>query len=113
MKSDDFDEVWVQTAREAGERGEVPDYYTPLPELKYLNHLLDQLPPVIARKRVPRMFGGVVSKGTLANADSRGNGPRGKFRVGRTVCYHTIHLLAWLEERDIMPQVSSGGRIDD
>lgn len=64
-----------------------------------LQSLADRLPPVVARTDVPRLFGGVISSKTLANEDSKGTGPDGRFRLGRKVGYHTISLLAWLEKR--------------
>ncbi len=56
------------------------------------------LPPVIARKKVAHYLGGVITPCALANADSRGRGPKGRFNVGRTVCYDTAQLLEWLQK---------------
>ncbi len=54
------------------------------------------LPPVIARSQIDRLFGGIIAGRTIANADSRGTGPGGKFYVGRRACYKTHDLLVWL-----------------
>jgi hypothetical protein len=62
-------------------------------------HLRDRLPVTMSRPEVPKLLGGIVSSKTLANADSRGIGPEGRFRVGSKVCYQTDKLLAWLEKR--------------
>ncbi len=86
---------------------------SPLPEVKSLAYLLEQMPPVVARKSIPRMFGGAVSRGTLANADSRGDGPSGRFYVGRDVVYPTACLLEWMEKRGIRPQLNPYWRRDD
>lgn len=64
-----------------------------------LTILSEKLPPVIARKDVGRILGGVIAPKTLANLDSLGEGPAGRFRVGRTVAYRTADLLSWLQER--------------
>ena len=66
--------------------------------VRSMEHLLFQLPPVIARKRVYDYFGGVVTPKALANADYKGVGPRVKWEVGRNVCYPTPYLLEWMEE---------------
>lgn len=61
--------------------------------------LLTRLPPVMARKDVGKLLGGVISPKTLANADALGKGPANKFYSGRTVIYETISLLKWLDQR--------------
>jgi hypothetical protein len=65
----------------------------------YLEDLSKDLPPVIARHSVGKYFGGAISPKTLANADSKGEGPIGRFKIGRTVVYPTINLLRWLANR--------------
>lgn len=62
-------------------------------------NLADRLPPVMSRTEAPRLLGGMVSSKTLANADSLGIGPDGRFKIGRKVCYQTDLLLDWLEKR--------------
>jgi hypothetical protein len=57
-----------------------------------------QLPPVIARSEVRKLLGGLVAPGTLANADSRGDGPA-RIRIGRKVGYTRASLIAWLRTR--------------
>jgi len=64
-----------------------------------LEGLADHLPQVVARTHVPQLFGWIVSAKTLANEDSRGTGPDGRFRVGRKVCYKTDLLIEWLKKR--------------
>lgn len=64
-----------------------------------LQDLADRLPLTMARTDVPRLLGGIVSSKTLANADSSGTGPQGRFKLGRKVAYETSQLLSWLEQR--------------
>lgn len=64
-----------------------------------LQKWLDRLPPTMARTDAPRLLGGLVSSKTLANADSNGTGPQGRFKLGRKVGYQTHLLLAWLQEK--------------
>lgn len=63
------------------------------------SELSKHLPQVIARHRVNTYLGGAISPKTLANADSKGQGPSGSFKIGRTVVYPTESLLKWLENR--------------
>ncbi len=67
-----------------------------------LNDLANSLPPVITRKKIKKYFGEVVTPGALANADSRGTGPRVRYRVGRDIMYPTAYLLEWLESRSFI-----------
>lgn len=54
---------------------------------------------VVARREVPRFTGGALSAGHLANEDSRGAGPRNRFRIGKVVAYPVVDLVEWLEAR--------------
>ena len=67
-------------------------------EKKFVNTLLSNLPPVIARKEVMRFLGGIVAPQTLSNADSSGEGPEDAFRVGNSVVYRTESLVRWIVE---------------
>lgn len=56
--------------------------------------------PVVARKEVNRFSGGILNPRTLANLDSLGQGPTGKFQVGpRQVAYPVRELIDWMRER--------------
>lgn len=66
---------------------------------EFLELLAERLPPVVARKDVERVLGGVVAMQTLTNADSEGNGPEVAYRVGRSVVYRTDSLLDWIADR--------------
>lgn len=63
------------------------------------DRLSAELPPVVARAAVPRLLGGLVSAGTLANEDSAGTGPAGRFYLGKKAAYEREALVNWLRER--------------
>ncbi|MDQ7836436.1 MAG: hypothetical protein RDU24_13730 [Humidesulfovibrio sp.] len=56
------------------------------------------LPAVIARTEIPRLLGGLISAGRLANLDSEGLGPR-QIRLGRKIGYLRSDLVQWMRER--------------
>ena len=53
---------------------------------------------VVARAEAKQFTGGGISPKTLANADSKGNGPAGRFFIGRRVCYPVASLVDWLRQ---------------
>lgn len=53
--------------------------------------------PIVARTAVKEFSGGILNERTLANLDSRGLGPRNRFRTGRKIVYSAAELAAWLE----------------
>lgn len=55
--------------------------------------------PIIARVQVEAFTGGAISEKYLANLDSQGLGPAGRFRIGRKVVYPTAELVKWLAAR--------------
>lgn len=69
-----------------------------------------ELPAVIARAEVPRLLGGLVSAGTLANEDSAGTGPAGRFYLGKKAAYGRDELLDWLRERLTAAKKAKPGR---
>lgn len=54
--------------------------------------------PIVARAEAKRFTGGGISPKTLANADSKGIGPEGRFFVGRRVCYPVASFIKWLRQ---------------
>ena len=65
-----------------------------------LSFLADRWPSdVVARKEVGKFSGGLVAPGTLANMDSKGEGPSGGFKIGRKKGYPVKSLIEWLEQR--------------
>jgi hypothetical protein len=67
------------------------------PDLSHLKHAWPS--GIVARKEFSRFSGGAISPGTLANADSRGEGIEGAFVLGRQVCYPVDNAISWLEDR--------------
>lgn len=65
-------------------------------QLEFIESLLTELPPVIARKQIDKFLGGVVAAQTLANADGQGEGPEIAYKVGRSIVYKTEPLLRWI-----------------
>ncbi len=53
---------------------------------------------VVARAEVKQFTGGGISPKTLANADSKGSGPGGRFFIGRRICYPVLNLVEWLRQ---------------
>jgi hypothetical protein len=54
---------------------------------------------IVARTECASFSGGLLHEKTLANYDSAGIGPEGRFRIGRKVVYPTKSLIAWMEKR--------------
>lgn len=51
---------------------------------------------IVERSQVKEFSGGLVSPGSLANADSLGTGPAVRIKYGsRKVCYPSISLADW------------------
>jgi hypothetical protein len=53
---------------------------------------------IVARAEIKQFTGGGISSKTLANADSKGIGPEGRFLVGRRVCYPVESFIKWLRQ---------------
>ncbi len=66
--------------------------------------------PYVARDRVSEFSGGILHPRTLANLDSKGEGPKGRIRVGKKVAYPVAELTSWLESRAV--SCDKGGAID-
>jgi hypothetical protein len=77
------------------------DWEAPLTdaEQEFIDYAILGLPNVIAREKVEIFTGGWVSKQTLANADSKGRGPRGRLKSGKKVLYRTRDLFEWSVRR--------------
>jgi hypothetical protein len=54
---------------------------------------------VVARTDIRNFTGGLMSERYIANLDSQGAGPKGRFKLGRKVGYPVDSLISWLEER--------------
>jgi hypothetical protein len=55
----------------------------------------------VARCQIESFTGDMVSRGTLANADSEWKGPASRIRMGRKIGYPVDALIEWLEERTV------------
>ncbi len=55
--------------------------------------------PFVARTAVKDFSGGLLNEKSLANMDSQGAGPEGRFRVGRKIVYPVDSLIKWMESR--------------
>ena len=55
--------------------------------------------PAVAREQITVFSGGMMEPKYLANLDSQGKGPEGRFYCGRKVCYPTRKLTEWLKSR--------------
>ncbi|MEI8125747.1 MAG: hypothetical protein WCG42_08335 [Parachlamydiaceae bacterium] len=53
---------------------------------------------IVARAEIKNFTGGGMSPKTLANADSEGTGPEGRFYMGRRICYPISSLITWLRQ---------------
>ncbi|MBS3919085.1 MAG: hypothetical protein KG012_09360 [Deltaproteobacteria bacterium] len=54
---------------------------------------------VVAREEIRNFSGGAISEKYVANLDSQGRGPSGRFRCGRKILYPVDDLIRWLEAR--------------
>jgi hypothetical protein len=82
--------------------------------LAHLDSMKDLWPStVLARSEVPKFTGGALSSGYVANCDSRGDGPEGRFRLGKQTVYPVVHFVEWLKARASnkrLPRVRGGQR---
>ena len=60
-----------------------------------LFQIIDELPPLLSRKRAEDLLGGAVTAKGLANADSSGYGPP-RYRINNRIVYVTSELIAWI-----------------
>ena len=55
--------------------------------------------PIIPRTKASDFTGGVIGAKYLANLDSQGQGPPGRFKIGRKTVYPVKQFIEWLEDR--------------
>ena len=53
----------------------------------------------VARVEIRNFSGGLISEKYLANLDSQGAGPKGRFKIGRKVGYPVSSMIEWLQDR--------------
>ena len=58
--------------------------------------IFSAMPPLVNRKQVAELSGGLVAVGSLANADCEGTGIAGRRIIGKRVCYPRENVIAWL-----------------
>lgn len=56
---------------------------------------------IVSRDQIGAFTGGAISQGRMGNLDSLGEGPKGRIRVGRKVCYPVRSLIEWLIQRSV------------
>lgn len=61
-----------------------------------LHALIEQLPPIVQRRRVAELTYGLVNACTLANLDSKGLGPEDRMKLAGRVVYSKDSFAAWL-----------------
>jgi hypothetical protein len=54
---------------------------------------------IVAREQIGQFTGGLYSPSYMANVDSQGAGPEGRFRIGAKIAYSVDSLIHWLEKR--------------
>ena len=54
---------------------------------------------LVPRERIYEFSGGLINPRTMANLDSRGDGPEGRMRIGRKVVYPLDSVLDWIKDR--------------
>lgn len=75
-----------------------------------LSHMAAKWPSsIVTRRDFGKFSGGAVSPGTVANADHKGIGPRGRFRIGQKTAYTVEAAIRWLEARATNARLSRVG----
>lgn len=54
---------------------------------------------LVGRHEIGSFTGGLLNSSTMANYDSRGQGPRERLKVGHHVWYPKQALIEWLDSR--------------
>lgn len=62
-----------------------------------INKLRETMPPAFVRKEIPRLLGGILTVGTIANLDAAKQGPP-KLRLKRHVVYEKDSFLEWFKK---------------
>ncbi len=57
---------------------------------------------VVARNKIGEFTGGLISPGTMANFDCKGEGPEERVMIGRNSGYTVRSFVPWLKERSEM-----------
>lgn len=65
---------------------------------EFLSEITTKLPAILTRNDIKAHFGSLISKGYLANLDSKGFGPK-RCRIGNKVAYKREDFVEWLSSR--------------
>lgn len=70
------------------------------------SEMIDKWPSsIVSRQEIGNFSGGLLNPRTVANLDSLGRGPGGRFSLGRKVAYPVVEVVRFLEKN--MTQVSA------
>jgi len=61
--------------------------------------IISDIPLFVTRQKAVEILGGLFARGTLANMDSRGLGPKVKIRVGGKIAYPRDSFIEWVQEK--------------
>lgn len=53
------------------------------------------------QEQLDKFANGLLNARSLANADSLGNGPKGRVRIGRKIAYEKYSLVEWMKSRQV------------
>ncbi len=59
---------------------------------------------IVARKKIEEFTGGMITGKTMANYESRGEGPDGKIKLGGNAGYVKPPLVDWLKKHIVLKQ---------
>lgn len=68
----------------------------PVPQIDYEQMKAKWPSSVVTRSRVAELTGGILAPGTMANLDSRGEGPP-KVNIGRKSAYPLDQFIEWFK----------------
>lgn len=73
--------------------------HTTLDPTTYIDEMFSDEQAAFTRREIARRTGNAVSVKSLANADSLGEGIKGRFVLGSKVMYPKANTIAWLKGR--------------
>ncbi len=57
--------------------------------------------PFVERQYVGQFSGGILNPRTMSNLDSKGEGPKGRIKIGNKIAYPVAELVEWMTEKAI------------
>ena len=63
------------------------------------NEIVENLPPIVIRTRVPELTFGLISAKKLSNADAEGTGPAEADKLYGKIVYSRQSFIDWLEKQ--------------